>query len=135
PEPSPCPAECVLRGPGALRLGSELLPPHEPQARPGLVDGTNLVVDEPERKRYLTDDVLRHVRRDLRAPLGPGDPAEAVREHGAAELFDPVRELRPVGREEEHDVGRRKSPADPNSRRKRLEELCRMAGIADDGEP
>ena len=51
----------------------------EPQARPGLVDRADLVVDQPDRERELADDVLGQVGRHARRPLRPGDPQPAGR--------------------------------------------------------
>ena len=55
---------------------------HQPQAGPRLVDGADLVVDQPGGDAELADDVLREVGADPGRPLGPGHPQATVGANG-----------------------------------------------------
>jgi hypothetical protein len=55
---------------------------HQPQAGPGLVDGADLVVDQPGPDAELADRVLREVGAHPGRPLGPGHPETAVGSNG-----------------------------------------------------
>ena len=57
--------------------GAVAEPVDEAQARPGLVDRADLVVDQPGREGELADDVLGQVGGDARGALRPRDPEPA----------------------------------------------------------
>ena len=73
-------------------------PVDEPQARPGLVDRADLVVDQPGGERDLADDVLGDVGGDARGALRPRDPESAVGVDGAARAARSGARARPGGR-------------------------------------
>ena len=115
-----------------MACAAELLPPHQAKPRPGRVDRTHLVVDEPEREGELAHHVLGHVGRNLRRLLRPGDPAAAIREHGPAERVDPTLELRAARHEEDDDISRTQPRRRHHTVRKRGDELGCVARIAED---
>src|SRR6188472_4145412 len=70
--------ECSLSAePG---ISAEFLANHQLQARPDLIDCTDLDIDQPAGRQHdLSNDVLGHISLDLARPLGPGDPNHAIR--------------------------------------------------------
>jgi hypothetical protein len=55
---------------------------HQPQAGPGLVDGADLVVDQPGRDADVADHILREVGAHPGGPLRPGRPEAAGGSNG-----------------------------------------------------
>src|SRR5262245_1625523 len=68
---------CTTGAISAIAL-SVLLPDHELETGPGLIDRAHLDIDQPERQRQLADGVLGDVGGDFRRLLRPRDPDRAV---------------------------------------------------------
>src|ERR1700756_3742820 len=81
---------------------------HELQSRPGVVDGADLDVDEPERQRDVTYHDIAEVGRNARALLRPGHPDHAVRRDRGAKAFELALEPCRFGRKQMDHVERRR---------------------------
>ena len=81
-------------------------PPAQPQARPRVVDGAHLRVDEPERQPDLALHVLGQVGRHARRLLRPRHPDPAVDVEGLEQRRDARLEVGPPVVEADDDVER-----------------------------
>src|SRR5215469_5975855 len=80
-------------------------PPDQAQARPVLVDGGHLDVDQAEVKGVLPDDVIGDVAVVAGRPAGPGGPQRAGRGDPPGQRGQPVRDLGPGPEERDDHVG------------------------------
>src|SRR5262249_45348382 len=65
-------------------------PNHEAQARPGLVDRADLVVDEPGREADLAHDAFIQIGGHAGCFLRPRDPESTGRRQGRGRIFEPL---------------------------------------------
>src|SRR5512133_508850 len=61
-------------------ISAKFLANHQLQARPDLINCTDLDIDQPAGWQHdLSNDVFGHISLDLARPLWPGDPNHAIR--------------------------------------------------------
>ena len=82
------------------------------QTRPRLVDRANLHVDEPARQCDVAHDILGHVGRHLRRPLGPRDPDHPCGRELGLQAGQATLELTPLTHEEHGEVEVRARPCE-----------------------
>ena len=94
----------------------------EAQARPGLVDRCDLVVDEPDGEPGFLNDLEGHVGRDPGGLLGPRDPKAPARGKSRLQLGESLLvTTRRVREEDDHVQGAGKTRLDPDPVGKRAE--------------